>query len=179
MIQALAELQFTRPQWLWALLALPLLAAWWLRRSRRGDGWARRVDPHLLPHLLAPGSRRRGVGRVLLAAVACVLAILALAGPGWRQQEHALWQQKSEPAAFLAKRFAAKEAFVKALGLGLRQGLQWCDIQVLNDALGKPYFLLNGEAGRLLQAAGVTTSHVTLSDEAEYAVAFVVLEREL
>ncbi|MBS3670332.1 holo-ACP synthase [Vreelandella boliviensis] len=93
-------------------------------------------------------------------------------------EEHALWQQKSEPAAFLAKRFAAKEAFVKALGLGLRQGLQWCDIQVLNDALGKPYFLLNGEAGRLLQAAGVTTSHVTLSDEAEYAVAFVVLERE-
>ncbi|BBI50379.1 holo-[acyl-carrier-protein] synthase [Vreelandella olivaria] len=64
-------------------------------------------------------------------------------------EEHALWQQKSEPAAFLAKRFAAKEAFVKALGLGLRQGLQWCDIQVLNDALGKPYFLLNGEAGIL------------------------------
>jgi len=48
---------------------------------------------------------------------------------------------------------------------------------VLNDALGKPYFLLNGEAERLLQAAGVTASHVTLSDEAEYAVAFVVLER--
>ncbi|CAM0556973.1 holo-ACP synthase [Vreelandella titanicae] len=91
--------------------------------------------------------------------------------------EQALWLHKAQPAAFLAKRFAAKEAFVKALGLGLRQGLQWGDIQVLNDALGKPYFLLNGEAERLLQAAGVTASHVTLSDEAEYAVAFVVLER--
>lgn len=91
--------------------------------------------------------------------------------------EHALWLQKSQPAAFLAKRFAAKEAFVKALGLGLRQGMQWCDIQVINDAMGKPYFLLSGEAERLLQAAGVTASHVTLSDEAEYAVAFVVLER--
>ncbi|NYT74154.1 holo-ACP synthase [Halomonas sp. QX-2] len=91
--------------------------------------------------------------------------------------EQAIWLHKAQPAAFLAKRFAAKEAFVKALGLGLRQGLQWGDIQVLNDALGKPYFLLNGEAERLLQAAGVTASHVTLSDEAEYAVAFVVLER--
>ncbi|CAD5262140.1 MULTISPECIES: holo-ACP synthase [Halomonadaceae] len=91
--------------------------------------------------------------------------------------EQAIWLHKAQPAAFLAKRFAAKEAFVKALGLGLRQGLQWGDIQVLNDALGKPYFLLNGEAERLLLAAGVTASHVTLSDEAEYAVAFVVLER--
>ncbi|AJY51058.1 MULTISPECIES: holo-ACP synthase [Halomonadaceae] len=92
-------------------------------------------------------------------------------------EEHTLWLQKSQPAAFLAKRFAAKEAFVKALGLGLRHGMQWCDIQVLNDALGKPYFVLDGKAERLLQAAGVTASHITLSDEAEYAVAFVVLER--
>ncbi|MCH4810309.1 holo-ACP synthase [Vreelandella neptunia] len=103
-------------------------------------------------------------------------------GPRFAQRilgprEHALWLQKSQPVAFLAKRFAAKEAFVKALGLGLRQGMQWGNIQVLNDALGKPYFLLDGEAARLLQAAGVTASHVTLSDEAEYAVAFVVLER--
>lgn len=103
-------------------------------------------------------------------------------GPRFAQRilgpdEHALWLQKSQATAFLAKRFAAKEAFVKALGLGLRQGMQWSDIQVLNDALGKPYFLLTGEAERLLKAAGVTASHITLSDEAEYAVAFVVLER--
>lgn len=103
-------------------------------------------------------------------------------GPRFAQRilgpdEHALWLQKSQPAAFLAKRFAAKEAFVKALGLGLRQGMQWGEIQVINDALGKPYFLLSGEAERLLTVAGVTTSHITLSDEAEYAIAFVVLER--
>ncbi|TVP43297.1 MAG: holo-ACP synthase [Halomonas sp.] len=103
-------------------------------------------------------------------------------GPRFAQRilgpdEHAVWRQKSQPAAFLAKRFAAKEAFVKALGLGLREGMQWCDIQVLNDALGKPYFLLSGEAERLFQAAGVTASHITLSDEADYAVAFVILER--
>lgn len=103
-------------------------------------------------------------------------------GPRFAQRilgpdEHVLWLQKSQPDAFLAKRFAAKEAFVKALGLGLRQGMQWSEIQVINDALGKPYFLLSGEAERLLKAAGITASHITLSDEAEYAVAFVVLER--
>ncbi|MGQ7263495.1 holo-ACP synthase [Vreelandella sp. V005] len=92
-------------------------------------------------------------------------------------EEHAVWLKKAQPAAFLAKRFAAKEAFVKALGLGLRAGMQWGDIQVLNDGLGKPYLVLGGKAERLLLAAGVTASHITLSDEAEYAVAFVVLER--
>lgn len=91
--------------------------------------------------------------------------------------EYAIWQQKGEPAAYLAKRFAAKEAFVKALGLGLRDGMQWGDIQVVNDALGKPYLQLSNEAQRLMQASGATTSHITLSDEAEYAVAFVILER--
>lgn len=98
---------------------------------------------------------------------------LRILGP----DEHAVWLQKAQPAAFLAKRFAAKEAFVKALGLGLREGMQWCDIQVLNDALGKPHLLLSGEADRLMKVAGVTASHITLSDEADYAVAFVVLER--
>lgn len=92
-------------------------------------------------------------------------------------EEYALWQQKGEPVAYLAKRFAAKEAFVKALGLGLRQGMQWGHIQVLNDALGKPYLKLSREAEGLMQASGATASHITLSDEAEYAIAFVVLER--
>lgn len=82
-----------------------------------------------------------------------------------------------QPAAFLAKRFAAKEAFVKALGLGLRQGIQWGEIEVLNDTLGKPFFQLHGVAAQRAAAAGVDKSHVSLSDEAEYAVAFVVLEQ--
>ncbi|UXZ55315.1 holo-ACP synthase [Halomonas sp. 7T] len=91
-------------------------------------------------------------------------------------QEQAVWRQKGEPEAYLAKRFAAKEAFVKALGLGLRSGMRWSDIQVVNDALGKPSFMLSGEAQRLFQATGASSAHVTLSDEADYAVAFVILE---
>ncbi|GAA3894296.1 holo-ACP synthase [Halomonas cibimaris] len=91
--------------------------------------------------------------------------------------EQALFQRHAHPAAFLAKRFAGKEAFVKALGTGFRHGMEWRDIQVLNDAQGKPTLALGGRAAALAQAAGVQHSHITLSDEADYALAFVVLER--
>jgi len=93
MIQTLAELQFMRPQWLWALLAVPPLALWWWHRRRRDEAWRRRVDAHLLPHLLQPGSGRRGAARGGLAVAIAVLAILALAGPGWRDDAQPLWQQ--------------------------------------------------------------------------------------
>lgn len=81
-----------RPMWLWALMALPL--GWWLasRRERRGEVWRGVVDAHLLRHLLvaeASPAHRRGRW---LAGVAYVLAILALAGPSWRQVEQPLWQ---------------------------------------------------------------------------------------
>ncbi len=103
-------------------------------------------------------------------------------GPRFAQRilgadEQAAWQAKGQPVSYLAKRFAAKEAYVKALGLGLRSGMQWCDIQVINDTLGKPSLKLSGEALRLFQASGASATHITLSDEADYAVAFVVLER--
>ncbi|MBB3345127.1 tetratricopeptide repeat protein [Luteimonas sp. RC10] len=79
------DVVFARPAWLWALLVLPLLAGiWWVRR-RGEDAWRQAVDPHLLPHLLErrPGGR----GLLALAAWLCagLLAVLALAGPGWRQ----------------------------------------------------------------------------------------------
>lgn len=87
--------------------------------------------------------------------------------------------QHVSPAAFLAKRFAAKEAFVKALGTGLREGMRWTDIQVVNDALGRPSLTLNGEAARLAESLGVTRMHLSLSDEHDVAVAFVVLEGDV
>ncbi|PWV82862.1 holo-ACP synthase [Halomonas sp. A11-A] len=80
------------------------------------------------------------------------------------------------PAAFLAKRFAAKEAFVKALGTGLRLGMRWTEIQVTNDALGRPSLLLSGKAHKMALAAGVRATHLSISDEEALAIAFVVLE---
>ncbi|GHE21930.1 holo-ACP synthase [Halomonas urumqiensis] len=80
------------------------------------------------------------------------------------------------PAAFLAKRFAAKEAFVKALGTGLRLGMRWTEIQVASDALGRPTLLLSGKAHELAMTAGVRSVHLSLSDESDLALAFVVLE---
>ncbi len=75
-------LHFQRPYWLWALLVLPLLWIAW--RRRRGQDWRALVDPHLRPALLVPCRGRAWLG-LAGASLAMVLAVLALAGPGWRQ----------------------------------------------------------------------------------------------
>ncbi|MDH5835597.1 VWA domain-containing protein [Luteimonas kalidii] len=92
MTDVFASLHFLRPQWLWALLALPLLAAWWLAQRRRAGIWRAHVDPHLLPHLVEAGVARRGVGGIALRLLAVTLAVLALSGPSWRQGEAPLRQ---------------------------------------------------------------------------------------
>ncbi|MGM0926964.1 MAG: holo-ACP synthase [Pseudomonadota bacterium] len=99
-----------------------------------------------------------------------------LAGRLLGELERERLHEQVRPAAFLAKRFAAKEAFVKALGTGLRNGMRWTEIQVVNDTLGRPSLLLAGKAHELARAAGVRATHLSLSDEVEFAVAFVVLE---
>lgn len=87
-------LHFMRPEALWALLALPLLVAiWWLRR-RRANVWRQTVDAHLLRHLLVGHDRRAWGGLVLLLS-GTVIAIVALAGPSWRQVAQPLWQTPS------------------------------------------------------------------------------------
>ncbi|MFH1091394.1 MAG: holo-ACP synthase [Pseudomonadota bacterium] len=71
------------------------------------------------------------------------------------------------PAACLAMRFAAKEAFSKAVGLGLRSSrLLWRDIEVTHDQRGKPGLNLLGTAARVAWEIGITASHVSLTDEA-------------
>jgi len=93
MTDALAQLQFLRPAWLWALLALPLLAVGWWWRRHRASVWHRHVDPHLLPHLLEPGTTRSSLGGLLVRLLAWTLAVLALAGPSWRHGEVPLQPQ--------------------------------------------------------------------------------------
>lgn len=76
----------------------------------------------------------------------------------------------------LALRFAAKEAFLKALGTGLRDGISWLEIEVRNDGLGKPHLHVSGRAAVQLAAAGADKSHLSLSDDGGFAIAMVILE---
>ncbi|HNX72900.1 MAG TPA: holo-ACP synthase [Spirochaetales bacterium] len=78
-------------------------------------------------------------------------------------------------AASLAARFAAKEAFGKALGTGLA-GLELRDIWVHNDERGQPFITLQGSSAELFAAQGGGTVHCSLSHEKDYAIALVVIE---
>jgi holo-[acyl-carrier protein] synthase len=84
--------------------------------------------------------------------------------------------KRARPAQCLALRFAAKEAYAKALGLGMRKGLRWRDIEVVHDNFGKPDLLLHNQAQRLLEAVEASRTWLSLSDERESALAVVVLE---
>ncbi|MEG2804709.1 VWA domain-containing protein [Stenotrophomonas sp.] len=94
MSAAWTALHLVRPHALWALLALPLIAALWYWRRRRGTAWQGAVDAHLLRHLLVAGGQRAWGGLVLLL-LGWTLAVLALAGPSWRQVAQPLWQSPS------------------------------------------------------------------------------------
>ncbi len=76
-----------------------------------------------------------------------------------------------------AARFAAKEAFFKALGTGWRDGLSWKDIEIENDELGKPNILLSGKSKKNIQENSISKIHVSLSHIKEIAVAVVILEK--
>jgi holo-[acyl-carrier protein] synthase len=84
---------------------------------------------------------------------------------------------KKRSAQHYALRFAAKESFLKALGTGLRDGLSWQDLEVINDALGKPELLMCGRALELFREHKLSSCFLSLSHDAGCAVAMVVLER--
>ena len=89
------------------------------------------------------------------------------------------WQAYSlskTQARFLAKRFAAKEAFAKALGTGLRPPATFQNIGIAHDNLGKPVLDLAPELQALLDTKGIRFQHLSISDEKALAVAFVTLE---
>jgi holo-[acyl-carrier protein] synthase len=77
--------------------------------------------------------------------------------------------------SFLATRFSAKEAFSKAIGLGLRTPMSWRACQILNMPSGKPYLQLGGALAEWFDARGLQ-GHVSVSDETDYATSFVVVE---
>jgi len=92
------------------------------------------------------------------------------------ESEWLAFKQSNTQARFLSKRFAAKEAFSKALGTGLRAPATFQNIGVAHDDLGKPVFDLAPELQAALEARGIRACHLSVSDEKALAVAFVVLE---
>ncbi|HJV60900.1 MAG TPA: holo-ACP synthase [Albitalea sp.] len=77
--------------------------------------------------------------------------------------------------AHLATRFSAKEAFSKAVGLGMRMPMSWRACEILNERSGKPVIRLHGELAAWFDAQG-WVAHVSVSDESDYAASFVVVE---
>ena len=91
-------------------------------------------------------------------------------------QEYDRFTAHRKPAAYLAKRFAAKEAFSKAMGTGIRVPVSWQNLGVANHSSGRPYFELSEALAELVRRRGIRSVHVSLTDERGMAAAFVVLE---
>lgn len=89
--------------------------------------------------------------------------------------EFAKFKQHPQQAQYLAKRFSAKEAASKALGLGIAGGITFKDFEISNDQFGAPKLILKNKALEVSQQKGVNQIDISLSDEKHYALAFVVL----
>lgn len=92
------------------------------------------------------------------------------------QRELQDFRHAKNPVRFLAMRFAAKEAVVKALGTGFSNGVWVRDVTIYSDSLGKPCVEFSPRAERVCRARGGRRAHVSLTDEAGLVVAFAVLE---
>lgn len=124
-----------------------------------------------------------GIGTDIVA-IARMEASLARFGDkfAWRilaSQELQAFADSASQASFLAKRFAAKEAAVKAMGTGFRDGISLGQIAVINDVHGKPILSFSGRALEVCDLLGIGERHLSLSDEKDYAIAFVTLMRRL
>ena len=83
-------------------------------------------------------------------------------------------------SSYFAKRFAAKEAFVKSLGTGFRNGLNFKDISVINDKLGKPSFFISNKIKNMIKKKFKIIKFkffLSISDEKKYSIAFVIFQK--
>ena len=84
-----------------------------------------------------------------------------------------------DKSIYFSKKFAAKESFAKALGTGFRRGLNFKDIEILNDNLGKPYFRLNNRTKKTISKKLKVKNFnifLSISDEKEYSIAFTIIQ---
>ena len=82
---------------------------------------------------------------------------------------------------YLAKRFAAKEAFAKTLGIGFRNGLNFKDIEILNNKLGKPYYLVSKKIDNMIKKKFKIKRYnlfLSISDDKDYSIAFTILQTQ-
>jgi holo-[acyl-carrier protein] synthase len=84
---------------------------------------------------------------------------------------------KKKPSSSFAARFAAKEAFVKALGIGIRRGVHWRDVEVQRGPLGRPVLRLNGKAAEICRKERIEGHFLSLTHDGDYSGAVVILER--
>jgi len=82
---------------------------------------------------------------------------------------------ESRGVSYLATRFSAKEAFAKAIGMGMRSPMRWRDCEIIKAPSGKPLIRLHGELAAWFDARKLQ-AHVSVSDETDYATSFVVVE---
>ena len=95
--------------------------------------------------------------------------------------EFATWQQRStrwpeRGVRYLATRFSAKEAFSKAVGMGMRMPMTWRHCEIAKAASGQPHIVLHGELKAWFEARRLS-AHVSVTDETDYAASFVVVEQ--
>ena len=95
--------------------------------------------------------------------------------------ELATWRERSSRwpdrgLRYLATRFSAKEAFSKAIGLGMRRPMAWSRCEIVNRPSGQPTVVLHGDLKTWFEARGLQ-AHITMSDESDYAASFCVVER--
>ena len=92
--------------------------------------------------------------------------------------EMQLWEEKtsSKQQNFLAKQFACKEAVAKAIGTGFSNTIFPKDIEILRNSVGKPYINPQASLEKVFEDLGIINSHVSIADEIDYVVAFVIIE---
>ena len=86
--------------------------------------------------------------------------------------------KRADKVGYFASRFAAKEAFLKALGTGFSKGIKWVNMEVVRLEGRRPTMIISGRAQELMDSMGVKTIHLSLSHERKYSIAQVILEGE-
>ncbi len=121
----------------------------------------------------------KGIGTDILQIERAAAALSRTPGLAQRvltPQELTGYQSASDAVRFFAKRFAAKEAIVKAIGSGIGRGVSWQHIQINKDSFGKPLVELSGGGYNYASQQNIAVVHLSYTDERDYVVAFAIAE---